>query len=66
MEPIDGVELLCTIRKTRPGIPVIILTAYHDEEIKKKVEDIGCSCYLQKPIRKEDLVYAINNAKVIY
>ncbi len=58
----DGVDLLKTIVQTRPGLPVILLTAHGT--IDKAVEAIkaGAHNFLTKPFQKEELQLAINNA----
>ncbi|OHD10901.1 MAG: hypothetical protein A2086_01440 [Spirochaetes bacterium GWD1_27_9] len=66
MEPINGLEILQKIKSYRPGLPVIILTGYVDDQIRQKAKEIGSSDFLIKPVRKQQLIDAINNVKQIY
>jgi DNA-binding NtrC family response regulator len=58
----DGVDLLRTIVRTRPQLPVILLTAHGT--IDKAVEAIkaGAHNFLTKPFEKEELRVSIANA----
>lgn len=64
MPLMDGCEASIIIRnmereqKRRP-VPIIALTAHAFLEHKKKMAEAGCSDYLAKPIRKNDLIAAM-------
>ncbi|MBU0479418.1 response regulator [bacterium] len=50
MPGINGVELFRAVRKTRPDLPVVLMTAYaHDELIKDGLEE-GILAVLAKPL----------------
>lgn len=51
----DGIEVLASIRRSRPGLPVIMLTA--KGEIADRVEglDSGATDYMTKPFAFEEL-----------
>jgi DNA-binding response OmpR family regulator len=51
----DGLEVLAAIRKAKPGLPVIVLTA--KTEIADRVEglDLGATDYMTKPFAFEEL-----------
>ncbi|MGE5230557.1 MAG: response regulator [Deltaproteobacteria bacterium] len=51
----DGVDLLRKIRCSRPGLPVIITTAYMSIEPQLKVLDLSHSGYIVKPFRLDEL-----------
>lgn len=58
MPKMNGIEV-CTQVRARMGahyLPIIALTAYHDEEIKKKILACGADLYLTKPIDLRQLV----------
>lgn len=42
-------------------IPVIVLTAFRDDEYKKKVLDLGIEAYLEKPCEPEMLLKTIRD-----
>lgn len=61
MPEMDGLEMLQTIRKDFQisHIPVIILTAKHDEGAKTKAITLGANAYITKPFSKEYLLARI-------
>jgi DNA-binding response OmpR family regulator len=48
----DGIQILKSVREIHPNIPVILITAFGDSKIRKKVEKAG-GVYLQKPFSME-------------
>ncbi len=44
------------------GIKVIILTAFHDEDIAVRMQKLGVACVLHKPILHGDLTLAVEQA----
>lgn len=55
MPGIDGMTLVRDIKRTVPGIEVIIITAYGSAESMKEAEELGVACYLAKPFDLSDL-----------
>ena len=49
----DGLVILKTVREMQPDIPVILITAFGDSKMKKKVERAG-AVYLQKPFSMQN------------
>ena len=61
----DGLQILKTVREIHPDIPVVLITAYGDSRIRKKVEKSG-AVYLQKPFSMEsfkDLIRSLLRKK---
>lgn len=56
MPEMNGYEATQEIRKFRPHLPVIALTAYAFEEDRRRVIEAGCTDFLAKPIDKEGLI----------
>ena len=44
----DGLLVLTTVKEMHPDVPTILITAFGDAGIRKKVEKLG-AVYLQKP-----------------
>ena len=50
MPGMDGLQLLCEVKRQRPELPVIIITAYDDEERRRTADAFGAAEFLNKPI----------------
>ncbi|MCU0600364.1 MAG: ATP-binding protein, partial [Desulfobacterales bacterium] len=59
MPEINGIELARRLRKLKPEIPIILLTAFGQEEEKKAAEEAGIKVFLTKPISSVTLYDAI-------
>jgi signal transduction histidine kinase len=60
MPVMDGYETIKRIRKINKNIPVIAQTAYAISNDKDKLIQMGCSDYIPKPIKKDDLYSIIS------
>jgi len=56
MPVMDGMEATQRIKKTRPGLAVIAVTAYAYDTDRKRLLDHGFDDYISKPLRREELV----------
>jgi len=50
MPGIDGLILLGVIRQRFPDLPVIMVTAYGDDERRRRASDLGAFEFLTKPV----------------
>ena len=50
MPGMSGLDLLPKARAARPDVPVIMITAYGDDETRRKALDGGAKSLLTKPI----------------
>jgi two-component system response regulator AtoC len=57
--PENGMDLIPDFISRRPGIPIVMLTAYADVETAVKAMKIGASDYIRKPIRIPDLLHTL-------
>jgi response regulator NasT len=62
MPRLDGIEAARRILDHRP-IPIVMLTAYGQEELVSRAIEAGVFGYLVKPFREADLVPAIQTAR---
>jgi DNA-binding response OmpR family regulator len=60
MTPIDGIELIKLARQKKPNIPVIIVSAYTSEKTQEEGFNAGCSIYLRKPFKINDVIAALH------
>jgi len=51
----DGLTLLQRIKSAWPGLPVIMITAYADEKIRRRAATSGADGFLAKPFRLDKL-----------
>jgi DNA-binding NtrC family response regulator len=59
---IDGTEVLKEVRSLKLPCPVIIITAYGSIPSAIEATKLGAFYYLEKPLEKDQLLLAINNA----
>src|SRR5216117_2315494 len=62
MPRLDGIEAARRILDERP-IPIVMLTAYDQEELVSRAVEAGVFGYLVKPFREQDLLPAIRTAR---
>jgi AmiR/NasT family two-component response regulator len=62
MPALDGIEAARRILAERP-IPIVMLTAYDQEELVSRAVEAGVFGYLVKPFRESDLLPAIRAAR---
>ena len=62
MPGIDGLAVLEQVKKTYPGLQVIMLTAHGTSEIETRARALGAFDYLQKPVGIDQLTQTIEKA----
>ncbi len=62
MPKLDGIEAARKILEERP-IPIVMVTAYGEQELVSRAVEAGVFGYLVKPFRETDLLPAIQTAK---
>jgi response regulator NasT len=62
MPKLDGIEAAKRILDERP-IPIVMLTAYGQDELVARAVEAGVFGYLVKPFREQDLLPAIRTAR---
>ena len=62
MPRLDGIEAARRILEERP-IPIVMLTAYGQDELVSRAIEAGVFGYLVKPFREQDLLPAIHTAR---
>jgi response regulator NasT len=65
MPQLDGIEAARRILDERP-IPIVMLTAYGQQELVSRAVEAGVFGYLVKPFRETDLLPAIQTARARY
>ena len=62
MPGVDGIQLLEWIHSKRPETRFILLTGYGNEEVERRVRELGAFDYLNKPISPETLAAVVTAA----
>jgi DNA-binding NtrC family response regulator len=60
---VDGLDVLGQLRRRRPEIPVIIMTAFGDLDVADRARRLGAADYFNKPFRLNDLVNSIRHLR---
>jgi len=55
----DGLEVLRALRLSRWDVPVVLMTAFPDEQTLQLAAQLGAACTLAKPVAMDDLVRAV-------
>jgi CheY-like chemotaxis protein len=55
MPGMDGLTLLQEIKERRPDLPVMMVTAYGDDERRRRADELGAAEFLTKPVNFEHL-----------
>src|SRR3954469_15385885 len=50
MPGMDGLQLLGEIKQRRPYLPVMMVTAYGDEERRRRAKELGAFEFITKPV----------------
>ena len=50
MPGMDGLQLLGEIKQRRPDLPVMMVTAYGDNERRRRAEELGAVEFITKPV----------------
>jgi CheY-like chemotaxis protein len=50
MPGMDGLELLQRVKQRRPGLPVMMVTAYGDDERRRRAAEYGAAQFITKPV----------------
>ncbi|RLB28386.1 MAG: sigma-54-dependent Fis family transcriptional regulator, partial [Deltaproteobacteria bacterium] len=59
---LDGMDILKTVRKTKPNVYVIVMTGYSTVQNAVEAMKIGAFDYLSKPFTEDELVVAVDKA----
>jgi FixJ family two-component response regulator len=62
MPEMDGLDLQRCVRGERPGLPVIFITAHHDDEVERCAFAQGAAFFIRKPFDAEELLRAVKTA----
>lgn len=61
MPGISGLEVVNELTRSKPGLPVIMLTGYGDVSLTVKAIQAGAYDFIEKPIKNRELLESIKN-----
>jgi len=65
MPNLDGIELLQWIHDSQPTTQFILLTGYGNEDVERRVRELGGFDYLNKPISPDTLAAVVTAASIL-
>jgi DNA-binding response OmpR family regulator len=51
----SGLDILPGLKKLQPETPIIVITAFGDQEVQRRAYEMGATVYLEKPICFDEL-----------
>jgi len=51
----NGLDILPGLKKLQPETPIIVITAFGDQEVQNRAYEMGATAYLEKPICFDEL-----------
>ena len=57
---IQGWEVLDHVRKSQPGIPVVMMSAHSSGDTMQRAMDEGSTAYLLKPFKQDELLRVLD------
>src|SRR5436305_9191091 len=61
MPGMDGLQLLSEIKQRRPELPVMMVTAYGDDERRRRASELGAFEFITKPVDFDQLRAQLRN-----
>ena len=58
----NGLGVIAGVKKIRPDIPVVMLTAYKDSSLKRHAMKAGAAAYVTKPFEVNEMLGALGIA----
>ena len=62
MPRLSGLETMAIVRQLKGGIPAILITADHDDELMRRALSEHAFCVLAKPVNKNVVIYVVHKA----
>lgn len=62
MEPVDGMQVIKIAHELRPTMPIVVISAYCSEKTVKQALSLGCSLYVKKPFKLDEVLDAVHKA----
>lgn len=63
MPGMNGIELLEQLRRQGSALPLIMMTAFPEEALRRRALQGGALCFLSKPFEANDLIRCLRHAQ---
>jgi len=57
--PAGGLDYIARLRTFAPGVPMVLITSFGDQQTKAKALSMGVEAYFDKPVRIRELKEAV-------
>lgn len=61
MPGMGGIELALRMTTEEPGLPVILISAYANDALRRRAVDAGAVCLFDKPFDSDHLLHRVNS-----
>ncbi len=65
MPKMTGIDMVSKIRETDQDIPIVLITAFNNPELLTKALNLNINSFVQKPIRHNEVIYALEKVSKI-
>jgi DNA-binding response OmpR family regulator len=62
MQPLSGVDVLAELKKMRPELPVLMISAFSSTDLENQAYHLGAYAFLRKPLDVDHLLRVIQTA----
>ena len=62
MDGMNGLELQDILKVRQPGLPLLVMTAFPQPDLRRKAMSQGAQCFICKPFKAEELLACIRRA----
>lgn len=62
MPGMSGLDLQQHLASTKPGLPVLVMTAFPEAKLRERALSSGAHCFLNKPFDADELLRCIHSA----
>jgi CheY-like chemotaxis protein len=59
---LTGLETMSILRQLKGGLPMILISADHDESLMRQALSASAYCVLAKPVSRNVVIYVVNRA----
>lgn len=62
MNPLNGLEVIDIVQGKQPKTKIVVVSAYLNEDAVNEIQQRGCSAYVRKPFKMDEVFSAVDVA----